>query len=341
MEYTREIKDKTILQRSAIRFGVDPNSRRVFALFIVNGLFTSFALLFLTHNLVQAVLGNYVFASITLRGGVMLLSSIISFMMIKKSLKASAYLTSMIPVLIIYVIPFIAIPNQNVNEAIFVNMMGMFITCPIPFILFSAKRDFKTILLFNIAVFCLNVIIQFQNVFHRVPIESDMVLYFQRNFLLLFLFQFGIWQILFWLLYGAYIKNERYQDALKAYNKVVQEQKFEIESQNEVLKLQQDQVSNMNERLESLVLERTKKLNNQNEKLIEYAYINSHLLRAPLCRIQGLRMLMDYEPDNFKEYKLYFDHSLTELIEVTHSISLILQEENPEMLKEIQDRRKK
>ena len=339
MNKIREIKNKTIIQRFAIRLGVDPNSRRVFALLVVNFLFTSFALVFLTHNLIQALLGNEVFNSITMRGALMLVCSMISIWFVKKSIKISAYLTSFIPVLVLYIYPFIGIPDQSVNEALFINMMGLFITCPIPFILFSAKRDFKAILLFNIGVFFLHAIIQFNHVYYRLPVESDLVFYFQRNFLLLFIFQFSIWQILFWVLYSSYVKNERYQDALKAYNKVVHEQKFEIEAQNEELKQQQDHVNSMNERLESLVLERTQKLLNQNAKLIEYAYINSHLLRAPLCRIQGLRNLMDFDPEKAHQYKEFFDQSVEELNRVIENIALMLNDEDSEIFNDSQDQK--
>ncbi len=332
---------KNILHRFAHRLGVDPNSRRVFALFVVNILFILFAGVFLIHNLIAVLLGYEVFHSITLRGGIMLLGSFMALLVLKKCLKSSAYLTTSIPIVVLYLIPAIAIPDQNVNEAILINIMGLFVACTIPFILFSAKRDFSTILWINIGVFLLHSVILYYNVFYRLPVQSDLVWYFQRNYLLLFLFQCSIWQFLFWLFYSNYRKAERYQEALKAYNLLVQEQKKEIENQNEELKQQQDQVSSMNERLELLVLERTLKLNDQNAKLLEYAYVNSHLLRAPMCRIQGLRNLLHHDPQNAHEYQVYLDRSLDELDQVIESISLILQDEASEKLKEIQDRVKR
>lgn len=338
MESVNKIHHKAILHYLAYRLGVDPNSRRVFALFMVNLLFILFAGVFLLHNIIALMGGYKIYHSITLRGVVILLSSLIALLMVKKCLKLSAYITSSIPVIVLYLIPVLAIPNQNVNESILINIMGLFIACTIPFILFSAKRDFSTILWINIGVFSLHSIILYYNVFYRLPVNSDLVLYFQRHYLLHFLFQFSIWQFLFWLLYSNYRKSERYQEALKSYNLLVQEQKNEIETQNAELKVQQDQLSSMNERLELLVLERTVKLNDQNAKLLEYAYVNSHLLRAPMCRIQGLRNLLHHDPTNAAEYQMYLDRSLDELDQVIESISLILQDEAPEKLKQIQDR---
>jgi signal transduction histidine kinase len=143
---------------------------------------------------------------------------------------------------------------------------------------------------------------------------------------------------MFWVLYNTYSRNEKYQRELKEQNYTIHEQKNEIEAQNEELVQQQEQVFSMNERLELLVQERTLKLNRLNEKLIEYAYINSHLLRAPLCRIQGLRNLIKFDPANVKEYQVYLDRSLDELNEIIESISVILEDEDPEIIQEIQNK---
>ena len=44
----------------------------------------------------------------------------------------------------------------------------------------------------------------------------------------------------------------------------------------------------MNEMLEDRVRQRTIELENKNKRLSEYAFINSHMLRAPVSRILGL-----------------------------------------------------
>jgi light-regulated signal transduction histidine kinase (bacteriophytochrome) len=51
----------------------------------------------------------------------------------------------------------------------------------------------------------------------------------------------------------------------------------------------------VNETLEETVKKRTSELETQNRQLTEYAFINSHVLRAPLARILGLSYLITTE----------------------------------------------
>lgn len=59
-----------------------------------------------------------------------------------------------------------------------------------------------------------------------------------------------------------------------------------LEKQNEIISI--------NQSLEMRVKQRTEELEKQNNRLAEYAYINSHLLRAPLSRLLGLVNLVGY-----------------------------------------------
>jgi hypothetical protein len=56
----------------------------------------------------------------------------------------------------------------------------------------------------------------------------------------------------------------------------------------------QAEIISVNQSLEARVKQRTEELEKQNSQLAEYAYINSHLLRAPLSRLLGLVNLMGY-----------------------------------------------
>jgi GAF domain-containing protein len=58
---------------------------------------------------------------------------------------------------------------------------------------------------------------------------------------------------------------------------------------------QKQNIEEMNGTLEARVHERTKELEKQNELLIEYSFINSHLLRGPICTIRGLVSLLEME----------------------------------------------
>ncbi|MEO7989559.1 MAG: histidine kinase dimerization/phospho-acceptor domain-containing protein [Chryseolinea sp.] len=74
----------------------------------------------------------------------------------------------------------------------------------------------------------------------------------------------------------------------------------EIEDRNQQLK-------NYNEHLEDRVYERTEQLEHQNKQLAEYAFINSHLLRAPLASILGITNLLS-KTKLTDEQKEYLEH---------------------------------
>jgi signal transduction histidine kinase len=73
-----------------------------------------------------------------------------------------------------------------------------------------------------------------------------------------------------------------------------------LHQQNQELATRQEETRAINENLESLVKERTKSNELKNIQLAEYAFINAHMLRAPLCRILGLISLMEKEPDRYR-----------------------------------------
>lgn len=68
----------------------------------------------------------------------------------------------------------------------------------------------------------------------------------------------------------------------------------EISEVNEKLSKALDEIKKMNNLLEERVHERTIALEEKNKYLAEYAFINSHLLRGPLCRLLGLIQLLNY-----------------------------------------------
>ncbi|MEI9918918.1 MAG: GAF domain-containing protein [Bacteroidota bacterium] len=61
------------------------------------------------------------------------------------------------------------------------------------------------------------------------------------------------------------------------------------------LKQQSKEITRMNEMLEQRVKERTEELEDRNNQLTEYAFINSHLLRSPVSKIMGLINLMEVD----------------------------------------------
>jgi hypothetical protein len=82
---------------------------------------------------------------------------------------------------------------------------------------------------------------------------------------------------------------------IRSQNHELIEKQNEIETLNEELSASNEQLMTMNNSLEVAVNERTQELEQQNIQLTEYAFINSHLLRAPLSRILGLCHLLTTE----------------------------------------------
>lgn len=73
----------------------------------------------------------------------------------------------------------------------------------------------------------------------------------------------------------------------------VVEQRSLLSEQMDELRQQSEEIKQINDKLEFMVQQRTQELELQNHQLAEYAYINGHLLRGPLCRVQGLIYLME------------------------------------------------
>ncbi len=108
------------------------------------------------------------------------------------------------------------------------------------------------------------------------------------------------------------------------------EQSLAIELQNEVLKDKQAEIEEINADLEQRVSSRTRDLELQNGKLAEYAFINAHLLRGPLCRVKGLASLlgMDEMQSELRELLKKMQDSVNELDEVVLRINQTLEEED-------------
>lgn len=119
------------------------------------------------------------------------------------------------------------------------------------------------------------------------------------------------------------LQNREYMEQIRVNNIELSEQTFKINAFNEELRF-------INEHLEERVHERTRTLEEQNQQLTEYAFINSHLLRAPLSRILGLtNLLYESELSNHeRELVSHLHESGRQLDEIIHKISLTLDSGN-------------
>jgi signal transduction histidine kinase len=101
-------------------------------------------------------------------------------------------------------------------------------------------------------------------------------------------------------------------------NELLNFQQKEIFDKSEELKLQSEEIKAINESLEQRVKERTQVLEEKNKQLAEYAFINSHVLRAPVSTMMGLINLISYSTLPLEDQKIY-DH-LLETAEVLDAI---------------------
>ena len=120
-------------------------------------------------------------------------------------------------------------------------------------------------------------------------------------------------------------------------NQLINDLMQQLKSKNNLLELTlsenlelNEELTRLNEELEATVEERTRRLRKQNDQLTEYAFINSHLLRAPIARILGLADLIAREVHAEKDQVLVktLEHTTHELDLVVRRISEILYDEN-------------
>lgn len=113
--------------------------------------------------------------------------------------------------------------------------------------------------------------------------------------------------------------------------KELERQNFTVLQQNERLESQRISLEELTKRLADRVENRTHQLNQQNERISEYSYFNSHILRAPVSRIRGLVNLLSLPISNEEEIKVrkLLTESMNELDDAIKTINERLQEVNP------------
>ncbi len=117
------------------------------------------------------------------------------------------------------------------------------------------------------------------------------------------------------------------------------EKNNEIDTMNEELTALNDTLKTMNDSLEETIHARTAALETQNRQLAEYAFVNSHMLRAPLSRILGLSFLFSREssfPQDHELIKALIEAS-NELDGIVKKISSLLDNGNSFNREDLQD----
>lgn len=105
-------------------------------------------------------------------------------------------------------------------------------------------------------------------------------------------------------------------------------QNIKLETLTKQIEMQNQQLKEYNDRLEERINERTLELEKRNIQLTEYAFINSHLLRAPVASILGIIDLLSRTTTS-DEQKQHLRHLLTssrELDNIVKQITQVLEE---------------
>jgi signal transduction histidine kinase len=145
---------------------------------------------------------------------------------------------------------------------------------------------------------------------HKIPASMLASRYYSLDF------------VLYWLLFN-----------LVVFYTIVELEKYihKVHHSRAMIEAQKDELTHLNQNLEKVVLLRTTALEEQNQKLIDYAFYNAHELKGPFCRIKGLLHLMelsDNENDR-QEIKVRLRRSLEELGRKIDQIQVIVQDERP------------
>lgn len=106
--------------------------------------------------------------------------------------------------------------------------------------------------------------------------------------------------------FTIYLKDKYlfYRKQIAIRNDQLQRVALKLVNQNDELQKQREEIKAINENLEGMIVEHTKGIEIKNKELSEYAFINAHLVRAPLSRIMGLATLMESDPNTYSPQEI-------------------------------------
>jgi signal transduction histidine kinase len=256
-------------------------------------------------------------------------------------LKTARIITSSAFILVFYVVPLIV--DVPLQEMVLINSLVYTVGIFIFLLMFDVLENSKLLLFFLLLTFVSNVGSEVYLIMIKSTENSEFRTFYVKHYNIIIMIKLFSGTFIYTILYYLFRKNELYQKEILESHAIIESQKNEIESQNEELIQAQEELKVINENLEKIIHQRTSDIETKNSKLLEYAYINSHLLRSPVARIKGLINLIEISKDaeSHDEYLNYLKISISELDDIVISISQILNNEDQERLSEIQTRIRK
>jgi len=138
----------------------------------------------------------------------------------------------------------------------------------ISIVLLSVRYRNKYLVLFTLMMAILFTVEFVNKDFYYISMQYRMAPVLSKTIMISITYIITTWVVL-------YLKNQ-YSQTIQ----VIMAQNFEINQKNET-------ISNHNSNLEETVIKRTQDISDQKEKLLQYAFFNSHKVRAPLANILG------------------------------------------------------
>jgi len=135
---------------------------------------------------------------------------------------------------------------------------------------------------------------------------------------------FIVLSIFLLLTYRNYIRKNRANNQLNELNRKISNQKDTLAEQAEELKSANEEIRIINENLEKIVKDRTRVITNQNKKILEYVFYNSHQVRGPLARILGLVALFEKKGIKTEEMQ----EKLTEIKKEAQDLDFMVKKMN-------------
>lgn len=314
---------------------LDSNSRLRETIFEVNRLtiwILTFVVLFYIVNTVFILKMEFDYGFYRLL--LLMLSQVVGLkLLLGKNYRFLAFFNISIFYVLFFLYPFLDI-SRRFEENVYLPLVLMIFSMTLPILFYSTKKDLPMIIFWSALTF----ITVIGNLFfqHSIATQEELKFFilFERHPMTLVGFMFAILFLL--ILFYNYRKytNDQHNQILVLNEKLnvklleIFEKGNEKETQNEELQSIQEELLTINEELEKKVEIRASELRAKQKEIVRYAFMNSHILRAPIARIKGLINLAENLTSATEKANVIdlIKQSINELDETSHSINEVIKD---------------